>query len=275
MPDQDDAPRGSASSAPAGDIFIRTVQDLVARIALRFSHDVVQQCCAGETAFRDLQPIYTRREDWLTTLLQLGELLPTYVAYLPDAYRPQATRAAAQLADALTLWRAADSLYRTTRSDERPHASWLEDVIAWLSLFDRCSAGLPEDMRDIARSTIDWLKRGLASYSAIDVLTRSLEPTLTNESLSVDDRLAQARHLVDLQPGRLPETLHASMRAALRSLATLQACMRRMDDARAILERTGNLTGLAQALITLLGDDERAGLAFFDGSPRSPPIAGL
>ncbi|MDR5761976.1 hypothetical protein [Caballeronia sp. LZ035] len=264
MPDQEDAPPGSDSSAPADGIFIRTVQDLVTRIALRFSRDVVQQCCAGETAFRDLQHIYTRREDWLTTLLQLGELLPTYVAYLPDAYRPQATSAAARLADALTLWRAADSLFRTTRSDARADASWLESVVAWLSLVDRCSAVLPDDMRDVSRSAIEWFKRGLGSYSAIDVLTRSLEPTLTNECLSMDDRLAQARHLIELQAARLPATSYAAMRAALQSSATLNACMRRMDDARAIFARAGNLTGLAQALITLPGDDAKGDVASFD-----------
>lgn len=264
MPDQDDTPPSFDSSASPDSIFIRTVQDLVTRIALRFSQDVVQHCCAGETAFHDLQRLYTRREDWLTTLLQLGELLPAYAAYLPETCGPQATRAAAKLNDALTLWRAADSFYRTMRSDARADASWLESFAACLALFDQCIAVLPDNTRDVARTAIDWLKRGLACYAAFDDLTQRLKATQTNDSLSMADKLAQASHLIELQADRLPETWNASLRAALRSWATLRACMRRMDDARAIFERAGNLTGLAQALLTLLGDEGRTGFASFD-----------
>lgn len=264
VPDQDDTPPSFDSAAPPDGIFIRTVQDLVTRIALRFSQDVIQHCCSGETAFRDLQRLYTRREDWVTTLLQLGELLPAYAAYLPETYGPQATRAAAKLNDALTLWRAADSFYRTMRSDAGADASWLESLAARLALFDQCIAVLPDEMRDVARTAIDWLRRGLACYAAFDDLTRSLEATQTNDSLSMADKLARANHLIERQADRLPKTWNASLRAALRSWATLKACMLRMDDARTNFERAGNLTGLAQALLTLLGDEGRTGFASFD-----------
>jgi hypothetical protein len=244
--------------------FFQTLYDLTARIALRFSQEVMQHHFAGETAFPDLQAIYTCGDNWCEIVARLGNSLSKYVLYLPAEHRQQANRAADAIARALELWRQADRIYLQIQTPAWKNASWFERSRPFISFAIKFVDLFPAEIQGATRTAVELFERGCLHHAEISELNRDLQTIISDERLSASAKLNQAREQISLRSRHLPDTLREAISGAANSVTALNKCLLWVGEALYAFENAEaaeNAWALPDALFVLLGDEARAGIA--------------